>query len=96
MSCIFAWLAKCSSEVWKGLQARHSSGRPMKLNGPQIDLIYSAIVGGNPRQYQFEFSLWTRDIIQSLIYKKFKIKLGLSSITRLLKAARSDLPKAYF
>jgi len=84
-SCIYTWLAKYRSEGWKGLEAKHSPGRPMKLSGPQIDWIYSAIVGGDPRQFRFEFALWTREIIQSLIYKKFKIKLGLSSITRLLK-----------
>ena len=84
-SCIFSWLAKYRSEGWKGLEAKYSSGRPMKLNGPQIDWIYSAIVGGDPRQHRFEFALWTREINQSLIFKKFKIKLGLSSITRLLK-----------
>lgn len=84
-SCIYAWLAKYRNDGWDGLNARQSSGRPMKLNGPQIDWIYSAIVGGDPRQYRFEFALWTREIIQALIFKKFKIKLGLSSVTRLLK-----------
>jgi transposase len=84
-SCIYTWLAKYRDEGWDGLNARHSSGRPMKLTGPQIDWIYSAIVGGDPRQYRFEFALWTREIIQSLIFKKFKIKLGLSSVTRLLR-----------
>lgn len=39
----------------------------------------------SPLQFKFEFALWTREMIQEIILKKFKVKLGLSSVSRLLK-----------
>jgi hypothetical protein len=44
------------------------------------------IVGANPRQLQFEFSLWTRDIVRELIRREFGVALSAVSVGRLLRA----------
>jgi hypothetical protein len=34
------------------------------------------ITGENPLQYQFEFALWTIEIVRQLIVRKFGVKLS--------------------
>jgi hypothetical protein len=41
-------------------------------------------LGKDPRQYGFEFGLWTRRIVQSLIQEKMGIEMGLTAVGRLL------------
>jgi len=59
-------------------------GRPKKISGKQIKWIYNAITPKNPLQFKFEFALWTRPMIQTLICNKYGTKLSLASIGRLL------------
>ena len=42
------------------------------------------INGKDPRQYGFDFGLWTRQIVGELIEQKFGIKLGVTAVGRLL------------
>ncbi len=42
-------------------------------------------MGANPRQLQFEFSLWTRDIVRELIRREFEVALSAVSVGRLLR-----------
>lgn len=82
--CIYRWLAAHRSGGIAALKSKELSGRPKKLSASQIAWIYKAVTGGNPDQYQLEFSLWTLKLILQLIYDKFKIKLSKSSLCRLL------------
>jgi hypothetical protein len=40
------------------------------------------IVGADPRQYEFEFALWTRELVRQLIYTKFRVRLSAVSVGR--------------
>jgi transposase len=46
--------------------------------------IYQTVVGTSPLQHRFEFALWTRAMIQTLIQKQFGLRLSVSSVGRLL------------
>lgn len=83
-STIYDWLAKHRDGGPSALKRRKAPGRTPKLDGKKINWIYTTIASKNPRQLQFEFALWTREMIQQLIWDKFKIKLSLPSIGRLL------------
>ncbi len=82
---IYNWLASYREGGWDALKAKSIPGRPKKLNGKKLKWIYDTIVQKSPLQFRFEFALWTREMIQEIIFKKFKIRLGLSSVSRLLK-----------
>lgn len=83
-SRIYEWLAAYRAGGWDALKARHATGRPRKLSGKQLQWIYKAIVGHSPQQYRLEFALWTRQLVSELIYRKFSVRLSLSSVGRLL------------
>lgn len=84
-ACIYSWLASYRSGGWHALRARAISGRPKTLSGSQIQWIYKTVTTKNPLQMKFAFALWTRPMIRSLLWRKFKIKLSISSVGRLLK-----------
>ena len=82
---IYDWLARHRAGGIDALRAKVLHGRPRKVAGKQLKWIYDAVTLKNPDQLKFSFVLWTRKIVQSLIQRKFDIKLSLPSIGRLLK-----------
>ena len=81
---VFVWLAAYRAGGWDALRARKASGRPKRLKGPQLRWIYNTVTSKNPMQLKFQFALWTRAMIRTLIWRKFGIKLGVISVGRLL------------
>lgn len=84
-ACIYNWLARYRAGGWDGLKARVLHGRPKKISGRQMEWLYQTIVGSSPLQHRFEFALWTRAIVQTLLRQEWSVKLSLPSIGRLLK-----------
>ena len=60
-------------------------GRPPKLSGEQTRRLYTLITGADPRQLEFAFALWTRDVVRELIRREFKVSLSAVSVGRLLR-----------
>jgi len=81
---IYEWLARYRSGGWHALRAKPLNGRPRKITGPQMKWIYRTVTLKNPLQLKFEFALWTRAMIRTLINKKYGIELSLTSVGRLL------------
>ena len=86
-STVYSRLAQYREYGLQKLKAKKISGRPAKVDGKKMKWIYDTIVQKSPFQFEFEFefALWTREMIQKIIADKFGIKLGLSSVSRLLK-----------
>lgn len=95
-ACIYQWLAAYRAGGWDGLKAGKISGRPKKLAGSQMRWIYKTVTGKNPLQLNFPFALWTRGMISTLIYRKFGVKLSLSSVGRLLAQLGLSCQKPLF
>lgn len=83
-SCIYSWLAMYRTGGWSALKAKALAGRPKKITGPQMQWICLTVVGTSPLQHRFEFALWTRVMIQTLLKKQFGLRLSVSSVGRLL------------
>ena len=81
---VFVWLAAYRAGGWDALRARKGTGRPKRLSGRQIQWIYNTVTMKSPLQLKLPFALWTRSQIRVVIYRKFKIRLSLTSIGRLL------------
>jgi transposase len=81
---IYDWLALYRRGGWDALKAKPVPGRPPKLSGKQMQWIYDTVTQKNPLQLQFEYALWTREMIAAVIKSKFKIKLSAASVGRLL------------
>jgi transposase len=84
-STVFGWVAKYREGGLEALRAKPIPGRPTKLTGAQLRYLYTLIVGTDPRQLQFEFALWTRDIVRQVIRTEFGVGLSAVSVGRLLR-----------
>ena len=82
---VYLWLAKAREGGRDALRAKAVPGRPPKLTPTQMRQLYAWVSGSDPRQLQFEFALWTREIVRELIAREFKVKLSAVSVGRLLR-----------
>lgn len=85
-----SWAYKCRAAATgrgKGLRAlrsRKGTGRPRSLSAAQERQVFRWVNGKNPRQYGFDFGLWTRQIVRELIAERFDVALSLASVGALL------------
>lgn len=82
---IYEWIAKYREGGVDALKAKALLGRPPVLTGRQMRWLYTAIASKDPRQFKFEFALWTRGMIRELIWTRFDVRLSEVSVGRLLK-----------
>ena len=81
---VFDWLSVYRCGGWDALKEGQRSGRPRKLSAQHLRWVYDAVTLGNPQHYQFEFCLWTLNVLRSLIKKQLGIQLSKSAVSRLL------------
>lgn len=81
---IYRWLRAARHGGEKRLAARKAAGREPKLSPRQKLQVRRWISGHDPRQYGFDFGLWTRNIVAELIEEKFGVALGVTAVGRLL------------
>ena len=83
---IYRWLttARGRGHGLHALAARPATGRPRTLTARQERQVFHWINGKNPRQYGFDFGLWTRQIVRELIAQRFGVRLSLASIGAVL------------
>lgn len=81
---IYPWLRCVEAEGWEALAEKIAAGPTCCLTEKQRQRVKRWIVGKDPRQYGFEFGLWTRRIVQTMIQDKFGLALCLTSVGKLL------------
>ena len=81
---IYPWLRRIEEEGWAALVEKIAQGPDCSLTEKQRQRVKRWIVGKDPRQYGFEFGLWTRRIVQSMIQEKMDVELCLTSVGKLL------------
>src|SRR5271167_4409828 len=81
---IYKWLRATKRGGLKALKARKHPGRAPALVSRQKLQVRRWINGKDPRQYGFDFGLWTRQIVAALIADRFGVKLSLASVGKLL------------
>jgi transposase len=81
---IYRWLERYAQSGWDGLVEKIAQGPEPKLNAKQRQQVRRWILGKDPRQYGFDFGLWSRKIVQALIREKLGVELGLTAVGRLL------------
>lgn len=81
---IYRWLRKYDDQGMEALVERIAQGPEPKLAEKQRQQVKRWILGKDPRQYGFDFGLWSRRIVQALIQEKMGIELGLTAVGRLL------------
>ena len=81
---IYRWLRQYEEEGWEALAEKIAQGPKPKLSEKQRQQVKRWVVGKDPRQYGFNFGLWSRKRVGDLIARKLGIDLGLTAVGRLL------------
>lgn len=81
---VYGWVATVRDQGREALKAKVISGRPPKLNKEQMGRVYDVVIGEDPRQLQFDFALWTREMVRTLIRREFGVKMSASAVGRML------------
>ena len=81
---IYPWLRELKDKGWEALAQSSSQGPEPKLTGKQRQRVKRWILGKDPRQYGFDFGLWSRRIVQQLIQEKMAVEICLTSVGKLL------------
>lgn len=98
---IYKWLrqAKGRGKGLRALSARKGTGRPRSLTPAQERQVFRWVNGKNPRQYGFDFGLWTRQVVRELVQQRFGVTLSLASVgvvlARVGLTAQKPLQRAY-
>jgi transposase len=96
---IYGWLSRYRQGGWGQLDAKKRGGRKPKLSGQALAWVYQVVTLGDPRQYKFEFALWTSNMVRMLIWRQWGIALSRASVCRLLNqlglTAQRPLWRAY-
>lgn len=101
-STIFGWLRIRREAGPAALEVKSPPGREPALTDQQLAQLRGWIVDQDPRQLQFDFGLWTREMVAELIKRKFGVefsrqwvgtllnRLGLSPQRPLVRAYEQD------
>ena len=81
---LYPWLKKFRDGGWEALAEQIAEGPAPKLTERQRQQVKRWILGKDPRQYGFDFGLWSRRIVQALIQERLGVALGLTAVGRLL------------
>lgn len=67
------------------LSTKFASGRPTALSDKEMLELRAIVIGVDPRQLSFGLALWTRGMIQELIWRRFRVTVSLVTVGRVLK-----------
>jgi transposase len=93
---VYDWKKLFEEGGWEALEAGKRGGRPGALSDQEAREIAKLVRNKNPLQLEFEFALWTREMVRELIRKKFGKRLSLVTVGRLLKAEGLSVQRPLF
>ena len=83
-SSIFEWQKVYRAHGAEALRTKKTRGPKSKLDDGQMSQLYRLVVDNDPRQLSFGLALWTRGMIQELIFRQFGIRLSIVSVGNVL------------
>jgi transposase len=84
-STVFNWRKMYLENGPAALAVKNAPGRTPRLTAQQREQIRKWIVGKDPRQLQFDFALWTRQMVRDLIRREFGIEYTPQAVGNILR-----------
>jgi transposase len=96
---VYGWLRAYREKGELAFAVKKACGPKQRLSDGQLGRLYSLVVGKDPRQLQFEFGLWTRNMVRELIAREFGVEMTPQGVGALLGrmglSAQRPLVRAY-
>lgn len=81
---IYPWLRAFKAHGWAALAESIFAGPQPRLTEKQRQQVRRWILGKDSRQHGFDFGLWTRRIVQTLLLEQLNVELCLTAVGKLL------------
>ena len=85
VQAVYRWVKLYRAGGEAALAAKPVPGRVPMVTPEVEQRLYDVIVGKDPRQYRFDFGLWTRDLVRQVLESEFGIILSVKSVGRVLR-----------
>lgn len=82
---VYGWLARYREGGREALKVRPVPGRAPRLTGEQLRRLDTLIAGTDPRGWELDFALWTRELVRTVIRREFGVWLSAVSVGRLVR-----------
>jgi transposase len=82
---VFEWQKTYRAFGAEALRTKKTRGPKSRLDDGQMSQLYRIIAGNDPRQLSFGLALWTREMIQELIFRQFGVRLSVASVGNILR-----------
>ena len=83
-STVYNWWKEYQEKGSAALTVKKAPGRTARLTDKQRDLLRKLVVGRDPRQLQFDFALWTRQMVRELIKREFGVDYTPEAVGNIL------------
>lgn len=83
-STVYNWRKDYLERGSAALVVKKASGPRPKLTDQQMEQLRKLVVGKDPRQLQFDFAMWTRQMIHDLIKREFGVDYTLQAVGEIL------------
>jgi len=83
-STVYGWLSAYRRQGERSFALKKASGRPTLLSRRQLAQLRRWVVGKDPRQLQFDFALWTTEMVRELIGTRFGVEMTRQGVGLLL------------
>lgn len=94
-SNIYKWLKLYKEVGIKALVMKKSKGAEPKITDVEKKVI-SKLLLKNPQQLQFDFGLWTLDMVKGLIKREFNKDVSIWTVSRILQSIGFTKQKPLF
>ncbi len=84
-STVYNWWKEYQEKGPAALMVKKAPGRTPRLAGKQREQLRKWIVGKDPRQLQFDFALWTRQMVRDLIKREFGVDYTPQAVGNILR-----------
>jgi transposase len=98
-STVFNWRKEYLEKGSAALVVEIAPGRTPRLADAQMERLRKLVVGRDPRQLQFDFALWTRQMVRDLIKREFGVDYTPEAVGNILRgmglSPQKPLVRAY-
>ncbi|WP_051789201.1 helix-turn-helix domain-containing protein [Endozoicomonas montiporae] len=85
LSCVYLRVNRYKEGGFDALKTRPIHGRPPKLNIDQQEQLTQIISLKNPTDFGFYKTMWTRDIVASVIKTEFNVSMHPAAVGKMLR-----------
>lgn len=98
-STVYNWRKEYEENGPAALVVKMAPGRAPRLTDQQRARLRKLVIGRDPRQLQFDFAMWTRQMIRDLISREFGVDYTLQAVGNILRgmglSPQKPLVRAY-